>query len=226
MRKFGLLLASLGALACALTATAFADDNPLGYYIGAGVGTTDVHQSFVADAAADSGVYDYDDHRLGWKVLMGIRPIPFIGAELEYLDFGSTHIGAGPLVVSAGGSTTTGEFTGADAHASAGAGFVLGYLPLPVPWLDVFGKLGVARLQEHDTYGGDFPVTLTSCTTSCTVLQPGSFSINRVDTGLGYGAGAQASFGAFAVRAELERLQTGIDNPYLLSVGFTWSPWR
>jgi len=226
VRKIRLLLPSFGVLACLLSFEALADGNLFGYYVGAGAGEANPHQSFIAQPVTSTGFYRFNDSRVGWKVMMGLRPISLFGAELEYLDFGTARIGAGPLLVSGGQTTTTGQFSGANAHASAGAGFVLGYLPLPIPWVDVFGKLGVARLQEHDTYGGDFPTTLSNCTSNCVVLQPASFSQTHVETGVGYGAGAQFNVGAFAVRAEFERIQTGLDNPYLVSVGLTWTPGR
>ena len=69
--------------------------------------------------------------------MIGVRPISVVGAELEHIDFDSVH-GSIP------GTFLIGNVQG-DLHSNATALFAVGYLPLPVPLLDVHAKAGVAR---------------------------------------------------------------------------------
>jgi hypothetical protein len=118
---------------------AFAD-NPLGVYVGAGVGESTVRSDngYGYNDSFGYGGYYSQDHHFAWKVAAGIRPIPAAGAELEYIDFG--HPG------SDGDYYSNTYYVGPDSHPRAIAAFGVGHLPLPLPFLDVFGKLGVARL--------------------------------------------------------------------------------
>jgi len=220
-RVAGLVLAG-----CVLCGPALADGdlygvgNPLKFYVGAGIGAAYVQEGF-RDAPFDNFLTFPDRQRFGWKVLMGIRPIFWLGGELEYLHLGSTHLGPSLLVP---GNPSAGEFLGASTTARAGAGFAMGYLPLPVPWMDVFGKVGVARLQMPYSYTLGLPVTCGTSPGGCAPFAQTFVANHPVDTGPAYGAGAQVHFNQFAVRAEYERLSTGIGDPYLLTLGFTWTP--
>lgn len=220
-RVAGLVLA-----ASALCGAALADDdlfgngNPLQFYLGAGIGAAGVHEGFL-DTQVGNFLSFSDRQRFGWKVLMGIRPVSWLGGELEYLDLGSAHLGSSDLVP---GNSSDGEFLGASTTARAGAGFAVGYLPLPVQWMDIFGKLGVARLQMPYSYALDLPTTCGASSSSCAAFEQVFVANHPVDTGVGYGAGAQVHISRFAVRAEYERINSGIGDPYLLSIGVTWTP--
>jgi opacity protein-like surface antigen len=220
-RFAGLILTS-----CVLSRVALADGdssgvgNPLQFYVGAGIGAATVHDAFI-DLGNGAFRSFPDTSRLGWKVMMGIRPVSWLGAELEYLHLGSSHLGPSPFVA---GNSNAGEFLGASSAARAGAGFAMGYLPLPISWMDVFGKVGVARLQMPYGYSDEVPAACPLPAGGCLPLTRLSISQHEVDTGAAYGGGAQVHFDAFAVRAEYERLSTGIGDPYLLSIGFTWTP--
>ena len=220
-RFAGLLLAG-----CILSQVALADSdlfgvgNPLEFYVGASLGDASVYEGSERTPLGNSFTFS-DRQRLGWKVLMGIRPIFWLGGELEYLDLGSAHIGPSELVP---GSSSAGEFLGASSAARAGAGFAVGYLPLPVPSVDVFGKLGVARLQMPYSYAVQLPSSCSSSTAGCAPFAQLFFPNHPVDTGVAYGAGAQVHINQFAVRAEYERINTGIGDPHLFSLGFTWTP--
>jgi hypothetical protein len=64
-------------------------------------------------------------------VFAGVRPLSFLGFELVYSDFGS--VSAGP---------PTGDIFGDfDAHSRQNAAmlFGIGHVPLPVPYLDLYG---------------------------------------------------------------------------------------
>lgn len=117
--------------ACLASAMAIAAD-PLGFYVGTGAGQSEVR---------NDGYYGphFDEHHFAWKAIAGIRPISPVRAELEYIDFGNPN--AGPNY----------SFHSANSDAKTAALFALGYLPLPVPFLDIYGKLGVARLHSTTT---------------------------------------------------------------------------
>jgi hypothetical protein len=130
------LLLALGTTA---STRALADD-PLEFYVGAGAGQSHVRTDVqvIDPAGAYNGPdYRFDGHHSAWKVIGGIRPVSALGVELQYVDFGNPGTGVS--------STFLGALTGADAKAVTLFGF--GYLPLPVRHLDVYGKLGLARLH-------------------------------------------------------------------------------
>jgi hypothetical protein len=112
-----------------LTATTASAEDPLGFYVGAGIGESEIR---------NDGYYGphFNEQHFGWQAISGIRPILPVGVELEYIDFGDPS--AGPNY----------HFRAANADAKAEALFALGYLPLPVPFLDIYGKLDVARLRS------------------------------------------------------------------------------
>ena len=192
--------------------TAFADnppENPLGFYFGAGVGESNVRN--------DNGPYDYgfpgfyDEHHAAWKVMAGVRPIAPVGAEIEYIDFGNPGYGYGYYNY---------NYYGQGDHPTATAAFAVGYLPIPTPFLDVYGKVGVARLESDIT---------SSVNTGCAPngacpYSPTFYQQHQWNTDFAYGAGIQAKFfPGLAVRAEYERIsQTGGD-PDAVTVGVTWT---
>jgi opacity protein-like surface antigen len=112
-----LLLAALALLA----APAMAADN--GIYLGAGIGLSNVTVDDV------DSLPDFDEDDTGFKVIAGIRPLDWLGAELNYIDFGSP--------------TGTAGGTRVETEATALAGFAVAFLELPL--VDLYGKLGVVR---------------------------------------------------------------------------------
>jgi opacity protein-like surface antigen len=184
----------LSALGCNAAGAA----DLLGLYVGGAVGEADVNsqQSF------NSALYDFDVHHNAWKVMLGVRPISWMGAEVEYLDFGQPREGNGLGITSV--------------QDKAAALFGVLYLPLPVPYFDVFGKLGLARLENDVT--AHLPVLCTTQFPNC-----GLFQLNRTNTQLAYGGGAQIKIQSLSVRVEYERIQASDGNPELFSLGLTWS---
>jgi opacity protein-like surface antigen len=175
------------------------DSNPLGFYLGAAIGqardTVDTLEGF-------SGVQPFQaEGATGWKAMMGVRPISFLGAEVEYVDFGSSSAHAYLLNLS-------------PTRADAVAAYAVGYLPIPVPFLDFFGKAGWAR--THTTYSG----TLTCAPPALCI---GLVNADVTESDFAYGAGIQANFHSLAFRAEYERTDTSIGHPSLLSFGITWT---
>jgi hypothetical protein len=161
-------------------APAVAADN--GFYVGGSVGQANIE--------ADLGnVADFDEDETGFKVFAGVRPLDLLAFEIAYLDFGSPSRSIGPVRT--------------DAEVKGAAAFGMLYLPLPLPIVDLFGKVGFARLD--------------------TQIDSGSFRLDETDTDLAWGVGGQLNFGSFAVRAEYERFQTDSGDPDMISVGFTWT---
>src|SRR5579862_4631280 len=196
---------------CGISAVAFAQSaspiyNPAGFYIGGNVGVSDLHDYNNDHYGFDTG-YDYSRHHTAWKGLLGVRPVPLFGLELAYMDFGGNH-----------GDYSNDYYYGAPySQAKAGAAFGVLYLPLPIPWFDVYGKAGVARLHEIDYFN--------SQTQPCNAV-PGCFTATQADrwsTDFAYGAGVQWHVGSLGLRAEYERIDTSGQNPDMFTFGLTWT---
>jgi opacity protein-like surface antigen len=194
------------ALGAGTASTAAFAENPLGFYVGAAVG-----ESTVRSDDYPYGYYGgFDGHHGAFKLTTGVRPISPVGAELEYIDFGNP--GAGPNYFS----------SRSNADANATALFGVGYLPLPLPLLDIYGKVGVARLHANNAYNDGLSQGCNS------PFGQGSLGIctsasNRWSTDLAYGAGVQTKFYKWAIRAEYERISATGGDPDVVSVGFTWT---
>ena len=200
----------LGLLTVAGVARA---DNPLGVYIGVGVGESQIgNNSDYYNSYGYAG--SFHDRDAAWKVIAGLRPISLVGAEIEYIDFGK-----------AGGNS--GFYAGTydyevSAHPKATVLYGIGYLPLPLPFLDVYGKLGAAHLQTNTNYRYAYacPLATSAPPSGC----PGGVSrLDREDTRFAYGAGVQSKFQDFAFRGEYERIGSTYGDPNALMVSVTWT---
>jgi len=148
--------------------TAWADNGML--YVGAGL---------TNDNLRDIAATNSDLNSTNWKVWAGVRPISLFAVEADYMDLGSQNV-------------TSTNVPANTTHLSykAFAGYAVGYLPIPVPYLDVFGKVGLARW------------TLSGNTTA---PAPGSlFSLSDNGTQFAWGVGGQAHVGNFGARLEYE----------------------
>ena len=190
-----------GAAAVVGSAPARADApiglNPLGLYIGGGVGESHVRNESLSG---------FVENHTGWKAVVGVRPVPFVGAEIEYADFG--HPGVSGVTVAPGLAYNV------DASQKATSAFGLIYVPLPLPLLDLYGKAGVSRLRSN------FNAT---CVTPATCGGNPSFSTETTDTRFAYGLGAQVKVFALGVRAEYERIQSSANSPDLYSIIGIWT---
>jgi Outer membrane protein beta-barrel domain len=203
-RISGSLLAILAVGACAASTAALAD-NPVGFYVGAGVGYSTIRSD---DSAYGLPGY-YNDHQTAWKVIAGVRPIPFLGAEFEYIDFGQPGHRNGFYDT---------NFNGLDSHPRAPALFAVGYLPLPIPLIDVYGKAGVARLQT------DVTTFVPSCATPPNCAAPPTFfRQTQTDNRFAYGVGVQSKYWGVSFRAEYERISSQFGDPDALTVSATWT---
>jgi len=171
--------------------------NPLGLYIGGGVGESHVRNDSLSG---------FVENHTGWKALVGIRPISILGAEIEYTDFG--HPGATGVTVAPGLAYNV------DASQKAVSAFGLLYWPLPIPFFDLYGKAGIARLRSNIN---------ATCVTPATCGGNPSFSTETTDTRGAYGLGAQVKISSLGVRAEYERIQSSSGSPDLYSIIGTWT---
>jgi opacity protein-like surface antigen len=183
MRK----LVAFAALALIGTCASAADN---GIYLGAATSV---------DATLDGGQFlsnlDLKDHP--YKLIIGVRPIDHFAIEGSYVDFGSATL---PFLT---------PDAGVNAKTKIYDAFALGYLPLPVPFIDIYGKVGFAYWDTN--------VRLT------TIAGPQP-QVSDSGTDFAYGAGVQARFGSFAVRLEYERFEvSNTDRVDLTSLGVTWT---
>jgi hypothetical protein len=205
-RISGCLLATLGLGALGASSAVLAD-NLLGAYVGAGVGTSQIgNHNYYYDPYGYGG--GFSDHDAAWKVIAGIRPLPIVGAEVEYIDFGN-----------AGGNS--GYYYGnydfaVSAHPKATVLYGMGYLPLPLPFLDVFGKLGLAHLQTNNSY------YTSSCGNNGTCTSTES-RFDQENNKFAYGAGVQVKFQDFAFRGEYERISSTFGDPNAIMASVTWT---
>lgn len=198
-----------GALLASFASTPARADTPFGAYIGAAAGRSFSRSEDIT--AFNSYSLRFRQDGVAWKGFAGARPLPMLGVELAYIHFGNA---SGPLPPSA-----IFRYFKDSSKESATTLSGVGYLPLPVPFLQLYGKLGVARLHS-DAQVSSIPPTCPvgfGCTVPYTVRQ------NQWTTDLAYGAGAQARFGSVGIRAEYERINASPGSPDLFSLGVTWT---
>ena len=186
------------------------ESNPLGVYLGAGIGEATVRSDYGFDPY--NPVDSHPPHT-AWKVLVGLRPIPFLGAEAEYLDFGHPSGADGYY------NAQYGFYDSADSHPKAAILYGVGYLPLP--FLDVFAKAGGARLETNirvNDYARCLPPA-PGVMCGPPVLPRRGVSRTRV----AYGAGAQAHFHRVALRGEYERISSTFGDPDAFMLSATWT---
>ena len=196
----------MGACAlCQLSTAAFAAD-PLGLYVGGAIGQGTVKFEQLPDGTS----LGFDEHHLGWKLAFGARPISPLGVEFEYVDFGH------PSASSANANANV-ELRGV-------ALFGVGYLPLPVPLLDIYGKVGFARLKT--TVNAEQIAFLgLACVPAHPIFGACGFTQDQSNTRFGWGVGAQVRLplAPLRIRAEYERFNSRNGDPDMLSVGITWN---
>jgi opacity protein-like surface antigen len=181
-------------------------EDPLGLYVGAGAGQATIRANgllLVDMTLFPLGPVSISKNDTGWKIVLGVRPISLIGAELEYIDFGHTTLS----------SEVSGVGFGADLRATAHSAFGVLYAPIPVPAFDLYGKVGMSSL--HSTVNAKAGCVIPDV---CAVADR-----DRTDTRLAYGAGLQAKLARIALRAEYERISASTGDPSLMSLGLIWT---
>ena len=163
------------ALALTLAAGAAQADNGM-LYLGAGLSNDNLRDI----AATNSNL-----NSTNWKIWAGFRPVSVFAVEADYMDLGSQNV------------------AGTHLDYKAFAGYAVGYVPIPLPYLDVFGKVGLARWEQSGSSSG------------------GLFSLSDNGTEFAWGVGTQVHFGNLGARLEFENFSirnTGGANLVSLSV--------
>jgi len=218
MRRF--LLTHEHALCRALTLAAFmcvslpirqaGADELLGAYIGGAVGQSHVEATGQQVDVGGSVYRDtgrFDETHSAYKLMLGIRPIPLLGAELAYMDLGHP----------------SGSFNAYPANVSMKGESAFGVIYLPVPTINLFLKAGLARIQSKINGTGYFAPYCPPYALCPLYVGIAPFHLDRTNTGFAAGAGAQYKFGFWAVRTEYERFNAAGEHPSLLSLGVTRS---
>ena len=157
----------------------------LGFYVGAGIG-----QSQVRGDAGSISTASFKENHTAYKVVAGVRPISLLGAEIAYIDFGNPT------------GTVAGRPVRADLKGASAMGLV--YVPIPLPFLDVYGKAGYTRLNGDISFAGTPALSVD--------LDGDAFTA---------GAGVQFKFTSWAIRGEYERFSASGKDPALWTVGLT-----
>ena len=161
------------ALVLTLGAGVARADNGL-LYLGAGIAN---------DSLKDVTATNSNLNSTNWKVWAGVRPVSLFAVEADYIDLGSQTITPAPTTCALPCPIST------HLQYKAFAGYAVGFLPIPVPFLDVFGKVGLARWTSSG--GTSFPGN-------------SFFSLSDNGTQFAWGAGGQVHIGNIGARLEYE----------------------
>jgi hypothetical protein len=172
--------------------------NPLGLYVGAGGGRADLR----VDPDTCSALNCSNATVAGWMAFAGLQPLPFLGAELQYLDFGHTARGiAGPYPFYQ--------------RAHAFAVFATGAVPLP--FVDLYAKVGAGLVHTRASaraFSG-----IECFYHLCEDVE------DKDATHFGWGLGARfklPKLSSLALQAEYVRFSVPNGDPDLLSVALLW----
>ena len=152
-----------------------AADDLLGLYVGGSIGRSDIHLDNSWTATTTGANDEVVLRHTGWTASVGVRPLRYLGAEFQYLDFGNAHWD----------SFNVHTNTNAEALAA-----VL-YAPIPVSYFDIYAKLGPAHW--HSTVNGEIfglycPYFITHC---------GQISEKQDSTDLSVSAASSISHAAY-----------------------------
>jgi hypothetical protein len=184
-----------------LVAGAARADDLLGPYVGASFGKAWLD-------ASDPLITGFGSDKHASEIIVGWRPIPELAAELQYLNLGSASGMSGyqdsnvPLTDS----------------ASRKGLAAFGLLYLPTPLVDFYLKAGVAKLRTQVTtlvgtcpVGGDCPPLANPAPVDSTAV------------GLAGGGGVMYRFRRLELRLDYARFAAYGGNPYLATLGLTWT---
>jgi len=196
-----------GALISVFSALGTHAANPAGFYLGAGAIRGETKASYLSSFPASG--FEYREHSTSWKGVVGIRPLSLIGAEVEYIDFGSTTVEE--LL----------KLRPVNGELAATSIFGVIYIPIPVPSLDLFAKVGYSRLRGHVISPAPSPPR------SCIAISPAPWycgptvNIDLGDETLTSGIGAQWRLGSWGLRGEYERFMPSGPDPTVVSLLLT-----
>jgi hypothetical protein len=208
------LSVTLGALSTALVPQACAAANLVSFYIGGAYGHADVtaptaelfHSRIISPGGIDLG-------HAAYQVMLGMRVLPMLGFEIDYLDLGTVSGSPGSFY----GSAIRAQITQRGEAAFA-------VIDLPVPIIKVYLKAGVARLTSE--MRGTFAGTTCPAGVACfaqTILPPSQGALSTSPITPALGGGLQWTHGPWGIRAEYERFAAFGAHPDLVSVGVIWT---
>lgn len=148
--RFPLLMLAVFALLAQPRGKAVAAESP-NVYVGAVVGESHVESKTslrLGDLFPMTRTEEIDGTHTGFQVMLGARPISWVGGEVDYIDFGKP------------GGTLFGH--PADVSLKGPAAF--GVLYLPVPVIDLYLKAGIARLEGSVNGSACSPCACAICT--------------------------------------------------------------
>jgi len=180
MRQHGSIFPGIVLLAasCLPVGAALADEDSgqYGVYAGGFIGPSS--ERFRADA------YSLRAQNTGYQAALGFRPINLFAAELDYVNFGRAYGGV--------------NYADTDGVGVSALGF------LPIPLVDVYGRVGVTNLRTD-------------------VSSPYQ-SFHRSGADLSYGIGAGMHWGSLGARVEYQRFDLSIASTMSLTlIGVTWT---
>jgi hypothetical protein len=157
-----------------------------------------------------------------WKVVAGFRPLRVVGLEYEHVDFGEEDAEAHAGRQLGGGQVTAWEqesYMNTSAEANVLAALL--FIPEASPSIDVYGKVGVAELDES-LHASAVDRRVAS---GCLPPQPQCFFTSdsaQSDSVAYVGFGARIKpFRAAGIRVEYEAFERdGGDPTTMLSLGF------
>ena len=169
-------LAALLVCLCIPAGAALGDDTLTGFYVGGDVGQS--KERF------NDTIFDVTASDTGYKVTAGFRPLDIVAGEVNYVSFGRANGGVN--------------------YADTDGIGVSGLLFLPIPLIDVYGRVGLFNWRVDANSPGD--------------------SFHRTGSDLAYGAGAGAHWGNLGARLEFEKFQVaGAKTLQLDTAGVTWT---
>jgi OmpA-OmpF porin, OOP family len=174
------ILAVIAAAVLTMPALALAQD--AGGYFGLSTGATKAKQWCDTNALPSGAALASCDRRdKGWKMFAGYRMNRVFAFEASFIDFGKRSLTA----------TSGAESTTVTARASAFSADAVATIPLG--WLEVFGKAGIAKVKAQSREAS---------------LAGTTFKLGRNDNEAHYGLGLNYRLsGDWDVRGEWERIK-------------------
>jgi opacity protein-like surface antigen len=205
-------VAALGCLLALGCGAGAAHAELLGLYVGGAVGQARIEAGdrSIATSVGSVDTGSFAENHSAFKVMAGVRALSFVGAEVEYFDFGHPDQRLSSSVL-----------TSSSVKMNGAAVYGLLYL-VPVPVLDVYVKAGVARIEASSTVSGVIP-GVGACSTTVPNCAVFTQRFSATNTSAAAGVGVQLKVGRWALHAEYERFSAAGGNPALASVGVRWS---
>jgi hypothetical protein len=188
------------------------------YYIGAAVGSSHLGQASGVPEQFHDGLSEYPFHAgsptsaTGRKVVAGFRPVRVVGVEVQYVNLGSEKA----IAESSGQIPDFSVYVTTRADAAMLAAVL--FIPEPMPLFDVYGKLGVAKLDESFFIRARDLRLSSAC--QCRFQADEHESVARPYVGIGARFKILPEVG---VSVEYETIDRDIgDSTTLLSLGVVW----